>query len=100
MEHFFKDRDKIRAFALYKFRYIAGGEEKEVSSVQVVEALKYSLAKCDPNIDEAEVEDLVESIDKFHRGMLSLDDFVELFQKTFELLYFHKDIGGKYQDGA
>jgi Ca2+-binding EF-hand superfamily protein len=60
-------------------------------------ALKHSLAKCDPNIDETEIEDMVESIDKFHRGMLSLDDFVELFQKTFELLYFHKDINGKYK---
>lgn len=45
----------------------------------MMEVFKITMLKYDAQFSDCDIEDLVEGVDRSHKGMLNFDDFVDLF---------------------
>ena len=89
MDHYIQDKAKLKAIATFTFNSITPKTKREISTTQASDIFKLTLLKYDPNFSDLEIQDMVEAVDKSHKGVLNFDDFLEVFEKAFEMLHEH-----------
>lgn len=75
MEEYIRDRAKHKAIAVYTFNSINCDGKTSIKTQRLKESLKQTLAHFNPVVELEEVDKIIDSVDRFQKQSLELEEF-------------------------